>query len=171
MFTLQDYYAPIGKLTIAAAKLEEVALGAAALLSDDPVDDTRYKNLTRGLDNSLNILADQVRVRVSLGNQSKILDLIELGRKLKNKRNENVHGVWGQMAYADSGEFAGVARSRYEKDRSSKSTTWDLSVPSITELEKLAADLDQVAEDLRQRLADLWDIDENVRAWRITNGY
>jgi hypothetical protein len=169
--TLDEYYAPIGKLTIAAAKLEEVALGAAALLSDDPMDETRYKNITRGLDNNLNLLADLVKERVSSTNQGKVLDLIERGRTLKNKRNENVHCVWGQMVHADSGKLAGVVRSRYDKHRATRSTMWDLTVPSTAELEKLASDLDQVGEDLRQRLADLWDIDEGVRDWRMENGY
>ncbi len=94
---LEDYFAPVGKVTIAAALLEEVTLRWVALLSDDPVNETRFKNLTRGLEQTLTMLTDLVKRRVSSPNQQSVIDLIETGRKLKDERNESVHGVWGEM--------------------------------------------------------------------------
>jgi hypothetical protein len=168
---LNDYYAPIGTLTIAAATLEEIAIRWAALLSEADVDETRYKNLTRGLESNLTLLADRVRECVSSASQKSVLDLIEKGRTLKNKRNENVHGVWGEMVHEDTGEFAHVARSRHEKDKATRTTKWDVSVPPIEELNKLTADLHKVAHELNNRLSDLGDIDQDVQRWRSQHNY
>jgi len=168
---LDDYLAPIGKVTIAAALLEEVVLRWAALLSEDDVHEVHYKNLTRGLEANLGLLISRVTERVSPVSQQQVLDLIENARTLKNKRNESVHGVWGDMVHSDTGEFAYVARSRYEKDKSKRSLEWDLSVPTIAELEALASELKRVAHALNNRLSDLWDIDEDVQRWRSKHGY
>lgn len=97
--------------------------------------------------------------------------MIEDARKLKNKRNENVHGVWGEMVDAQTGAFSNVARSRYEKDRATGKMIWDLHTPTTGELEQLATDLNNVALALNKRLGDLWDIDEDVRRWRAANGF
>ena len=106
---LNDYYAPIGKLTIAAAR----------------------------------------------------------GRKLKDQRNENIHAVWAEMVHADTGEFAQFTRSRYDKDKATHTTKWDVGVPpSIEELEKLADDLRTLAHELNNHLANLWATDEDVYHWR-----
>jgi hypothetical protein len=37
--------------------------------------------------------------------QKQVLDLIEAGRVLKNKRNENIHGVGSEMVDARTGAF------------------------------------------------------------------
>ena len=139
------------------------------MLSDDPVDETRFKNLTRGLEVTLTMLSELVKQRVSAVNQQTVLDLIEKGRRLKDQRNESVHGVWGEMEHADTGAFSHVARSRYEKMRATRSIKWDLSVPSIDDLKRLSTELHTVAHELNNRLADLWDIDEGVQSWRRTN--
>lgn len=100
--------------------LEEVTLHWVALLSDDPVDETRFKNLTRGLEQTLTMLTDLVKQRVSAANQQSVIDLIERGRKLKDQRNESVHGVWAEMENAETGAFSHVARSRYEKIKATR---------------------------------------------------
>jgi len=166
---LEDYYAPVGRLTMSAALLEEVTLRWAALLSDDPVDETRFRNLTRGLEVTLTMLSDLVKQRVSVVNQRSVLDLIEKGRQLKDQRNESVHGVWAEMEDAQTGAFSHVARSRYEKMRATRSIKWDLSVPTVDDLTKLSTELHTIAHALNNRLADLWDIDEGVQTWRRTN--
>jgi hypothetical protein len=164
---LNDYYAPIGKLTIAAATLESVALRWAALLSEDDVEDTRFKYLTRSLEAHLNLLADRVKERISSANQQSVFDLIERGRKLKDQRNENVHAVWAEMVHADTGEFTQFTRSRYDKDKATHTTKWDVGVPpSIEELEKLADDLRTLAHELNNHLANLWATDGDVYHWR-----
>lgn len=94
---LKDYLVPIGKLTIAAAFLEEVVIRWGALLSEGDHLDTHSKSLLRGLDKNLDFLADRVKIRISPTSQRRVLDLIETGRTLKNRRNENVHGVWVEM--------------------------------------------------------------------------
>ena len=97
--------------------------------------------------------------------------MIETARALKNKRNENIHGVWGEMIDAQSGTFVGVTRSRYEKDRPSKSAKWDLTVPTVKDLDTLAGSLDKIARALNERMANLWDIDVEVSRWRDQHGY
>lgn len=166
---LDDYFAPVGKLTMAAALLEEVTLRWVALLSDDPVNETRFKNLTRGLEQTLTMLTDLVKQRVSAANQQSVIDLIERGRKLKDQRNESVHGVWGEMENAETGAFSHVARSRYEKIKATRSIEWDLSVPAVEDLKKLSSELHAVAHALNNRIGDLWDIDEGVQSWRRSN--
>jgi hypothetical protein len=168
---LDDYFAPVGKLTMAAALLEEVTLRSIALLSEEPFDETRFKNLTKGLEQTLTMLADLVRQRVSAANQQSVIDLIEKARRLKDKRNESVHGVWGEMQDADTGEFSHVARSRYEKDRATRSTKWILKVPTVDELNTLATDLHAVAHTLNDRLAHLFDMDDDVQSWRRTRNF
>jgi hypothetical protein len=166
---LEDYYTPVGKLTMAAALLEEVALRWVAMLSDDPVNETRFKFLTRGLEQTLTMLADLVTIRISATNQQSVIDLIVRGRKLKDQRNESVHGVWGEMENAETGAFSHVARSRYEKTKATRSVQWDLSVPKVEDLQKLADDLHSVAHSLNNRMGDLWDIDEGIQSWRRAN--
>lgn len=168
---LEDYLIPIGQVTIASAALEEVVIRWGALLAGDDVADTRYRNLTRGMENNLSFLADRVKERVSVTNQQPVLDMIERARTLKNRRNENIHGVWGEMINADTDEFVKVARSRHEKDRSTRSTRWDFSVPTVAELNVLARDLRAIALELNERIADLWDIDEDIVLWRYGRGY
>jgi hypothetical protein len=165
---LNDYFAPVGKLTMAAALLEEVTLRWLALLSDN-FDEARFKNLTKGLEQTLTMLTDLVKLRVSTGSQQSVIDLIEKARKLKDQRNESVHGVWGEMENADTGVFSHVARSRYDKDRATRSVKWDLKVPSVDDLKTLATELHAVAHALNNRLADLWDMDEDVQSWRRAN--
>lgn len=166
---LEDYFAPVGKLTMAAALLEEVTLRWVALLSDDPVNETRFKNLTRGLETTLTMLAELVKQRVSVANQLSVIDLIERGRKLKDQRNESVHGIWGEMENAETGAFSHVARSRYEKKKATRSIEWDLRVPAVEDLEKLSNELRAIAHDLNDRIGDLWNKDEGIQTWRRAN--
>jgi hypothetical protein len=58
-----------------------------------------------------------------------VLDLIETGRSLQDKRNENIHGVWSVVANSKTV----VMRSRYEKDATGNLSSDDLSTPSISE--------------------------------------
>jgi hypothetical protein len=167
---LKDYLVPIGKLTIAAAFLEEVVIRWGALLSEGDHLDTHSKSLLRGLDKNLDFLADRVKIRISPTSQRRVLDLIETGRTLKNRRNENVHGVWVEMVDVDTGAFSKVARSRYEKDATGK-LIWDHHTPTIPELEQLAADLNKNARELNECVADLWDTDEKVQRWRAKHGF
>jgi hypothetical protein len=155
----------------ASATLEEVAIRWGALLSEDGLVETRYKNLLKGMDQNLTFLAELVKERVSKANQPSVLDMIDRAWKLKNKRNEDIHGVWSEMIDAETGRFVGVARSRYEMQKAMRSTWWDLSVPTIAELQTLASDLNGVAHEINERMADLWDIDEDVRRWRDNHGY
>jgi hypothetical protein len=50
---------------------------------------------------TLDRLSGLVADYVSTNYRQKILDLIELARQAKNKRNENVHGVWAEMVEVD----------------------------------------------------------------------
>lgn len=168
---LDDYFDPIGRVTMASATLEEVVIRWGALLSEDDVDETRFKNLTIGMDRNLTFLADRIKERVSVPNQRSVLDLIERARALKNKRNEDVHGVWGEMVNAETGHFDRVARQRYDREKATRSTQWDLSVPTVGELQALASDLNTIAHEINERIADLWDIDEDVLRWRNKLGY
>lgn len=168
---LNDYLVHIGKLTIAAAYLEEVAIQWSALLSDGDHEETHARRLLRGMESNLNFLCDRVKQRVSPESQQRVLDMIETARALKNRRNENVHGVWANMVEADTGVFSRVVRSRYEKGTMPGKIIWDLHTPTIAELEKLALDLDNIARQLNERLADLWDIDESVQRWRAAHGF
>jgi hypothetical protein len=168
---LNDYYAPIGKLTMAAATLDDVALRWSAVLSDNDMGETQYKNLLAGLDRNLDLLADTVRKRVSQAKQQSVIDLIEKARTLKNKRNDNVHAVWGEMSEADTGNFIQVSRSRFEKDKSTRTTKWDVDVPTVQQIEALSHDLQKISHELNDRMSHLYDMDEDVRSWREKHGY
>ena len=167
---LHDYLIPIGKLTIAAAFLEEVVIRWGALLSEGGHHETHAKRLLRGLDKNLDFLIERAKEHISPAGQKPVLDLIETARALKNKRNENVHGVWAEMVAADTGAFAKVARSRYEKDATGK-LIWDLRTPNLSELEQLATALNKNARNLNECLANLWDIDDQLRYWRAEHGF
>ncbi len=93
-----------------------------------------------------------------------MLDLIETSRSLKDKRNENIHGVWSVVA--NSKNVLMVARSRYEKDPTGNLSWDDLSTPSIFELKRLAGDLNKNARDLNDLLTKLWDDEEDVQSWK-----
>src|SRR6266511_5121976 len=126
---LDDYLISIGKVAIAAAFLEEVVIHWGAWLSDNP-QGTLLKRLHRGLDKNLDFLADRVEERISSAKKKPVLDLIETSRSLKNKRNENIHGVWSVVANSKTV----VMCSRYEKDATGNLSWDDLSTPSIAEV-------------------------------------
>jgi hypothetical protein len=70
---------------------------------------------------------------------------------LKDQRNENIHAVWAEMVHADTGEFAQFTRSRYDKDKATHTTKWDVGVPpSIEELEKLVPARSEKEQSRRQ---------------------
>jgi hypothetical protein len=89
-----------------------------------------------------------------------VLDLIETSRSLKDKRNENIHGVWSVVANSKTV----VMRSRYEKDATGNLSWDDLSTPSISEVKQLAGDLNKNAVELNDLLTKLWDLDEDVQS-------
>jgi len=93
---LEDYLTPIGKLTIAAALLEETVIRWGALLSDGALLKSHADRLLKGLDRNLTFLADRIKQTMSPAYQNEILDLIEKGRDLKDERYKSVHGVWGR---------------------------------------------------------------------------
>ena len=168
---LNDYLVSIGKLAIAAAFLEEVVIRWGALLSEADPHETHAKRLWRGLEKNLDFLKEQVEQRVSPARQEPVIGLIETGRALKNKRNENVHAVWNEMVDAQTGAFSHVARSRYNKDASGKLVWVPHTTPTVPDLEQFAAELDKNARELNECLADLWDTDEQVQLWRQTRGF
>jgi hypothetical protein len=163
---LTDFSPQIGKVTIAAAYLEEIVLINVMALSDDPPRQTRYTYMHKGIDNTLTRLRELVTARVSNYYRQGIIDLIEEARNLKNKRNENVHAVWAEMCDAGTRDFVLLARQRYEKDKSTTTVTWDITIPTIEELAKLIDDLRDVAERLRTALEKAWKLDESVRTCR-----
>lgn len=165
---LIDYLHHIGRITIEAATLEEVILVNLMALADEPFDETRSKYMFRGLDMILTELSKLISARVSTHYRQTVLDLIEKARQLKDKRNESVHGVWGEMIEADTKTFVGVSRARYEKDKATKRVSWDLKTPTIEELDKLGADLRDVAHKLQELLKRVWDLDDDVRQWRLS---
>lgn len=167
---LADYLPLIGRVTIAAATLEEIALVNVMALSKESPDETRYKYMIRGLGATLDRLSELVTDRVSPHYRQKVIDLIEEARQLKNKRNENVHGVWAEMVMADTMEFVQVNRSRYERDKATKSVAWVLKTPSIEELDKLCKELEDVAHRLEKLMDSVWNIDEDVVSWRMRKG-
>lgn len=164
---LDDYYAPIGKLTIGAAALEDTVIRWGALLSEDVMKKTHAHNLRRGFENNLDFLIERVKERVSAEQQQPLVELIEKARSLKDERNKNVHGTWAQMVHADNGEFAQVMRSRYEKGKGLDVIAWDVTTPGIAELEKLAVDLNQITEQLEDKMSNLWNNDAEIVHWRI----
>jgi hypothetical protein len=167
---LNDYLIPIGRLAIAGAFLEEVVIRWGALLSGAVHHETHAKHLRRGLKSNLDFLVKQVELRVSPARQRPVIDLIETGGGLKDKRNENVHAVWCEMVEAETGTFSHVARSRYDTDADGKLVWVPHITPTVSELEQFAAELDKNARKLNECLADLWDTDEQVQCWRAKQG-
>lgn len=165
---LEDYLPPIGRVTIAAALLEETVIRWAALLSEGALLKSHADQLLKGLDQNLTFLADKIKAIASPACQKELLDLIEKGRSLKNERNKSVHGVWGELTTEGTGEFVAVTRSRYKKV--GKDVEWDLHTPSIGDLEKIADELNVTAHALNNRLGDLYDIDDGFQKWRLANG-
>jgi hypothetical protein len=68
-------------------------------------------------------------------------------------------------------EFRGVARSRFARGTKKGELTWDLRTPTIAELKQLAADLQKNARDLKDRLGNCWDYDEEVQRWRAEHNF
>lgn len=163
---LADYFPTIGRLTIEAATLEEIVIVNVMALMDKSHDQTRYDYMVKGLEYTLKRLEELINIRVSPIYRQQILDLIEEARKLKNKRNENVHGVWAEMVEVDTGKFVQVSRSRYERDKNAKSVSWNLTTPTIEELEMLCRDLHDVAHRLEGLMDRVWSCDEDVLCWR-----
>jgi hypothetical protein len=89
-----------------------------------------------------------------------VLDLTETSRSLKDKRNENIHGVWSVVANSKTV----VMRSRYEKDATGNLSWDDLSTSSISEVKQLAGELNKNAVELNDLLTKLWDLDEDVQS-------
>jgi hypothetical protein len=169
--TLDDYLPVIGRVTTATSELEEQVIVWSALLSNAETNETHGDRLLKGLDRNLNHLKECVVRRASVSGQQKALAAIEKARHLKNQRNTIVHGVWQQMENADTGELCGVKRSRYRLDRGSREAVWDLSTPSVNEVEKLADALKSVTLELSDAMGNLWDHDPAVRTWRSQRGF
>jgi hypothetical protein len=70
------------------------------------------------------------------------------------------------MVDVETREFVRVSRSRYDRDKTHKSVTWDVKTPTIDELEKVGNELRDVAARLGELLQRVWDIDENIQLWR-----
>jgi hypothetical protein len=60
-----------------------------------------------------------------------------------------------------------VRRSRYDKDKANKTVSWDLTTPSIEELNGIGDELRDVATKLYALLNKVWDIDEDVMKFRM----
>jgi hypothetical protein len=168
--TLEDYLAPIGAVTIAAARLEEVAIRWISLLSDDADHMATHKKvMLRGLDKNLKGLATSAAAKLAEQKTiEKIRTRVAQAIRLKDQRNENVHGVWDQMVDA-CGEKVRVSRSRY---RAGDNFGWDpVTTPSIPELKQLATAIEDIANELNAELVHAWDHDEKLLSWRRGRGY
>jgi hypothetical protein len=171
-----EYVFLIGKLTIAAAHLEEVVIRWTALFSDGDIQETHKKQLLVGLDKNLSLLKERVGQKCSPGQLQLLDSLVEKARVLKNKRNENVHGVWYKMVDAHTGVFAKVQRERYEKVKATKvlpdgQLIWHLDTPTKEELKNLAIELDEMTKALEALLDGIWSTDEPVLRWKAANNY
>ena len=164
---LVEYLPHIGRLTIEAARLEEIVLVYVIAFSDEPSEETRFKYMHKGLDATLNRLSELINAYVSTYYRQEVLDLIEAARQAKNKRNEIVHGVWGEMVEVDTREFRGVSRSRYDKDKTNKTVPWDVTTPTIEELKRIGQELADVATKLYALLYKVWGIDDGVMKFRL----
>jgi hypothetical protein len=82
-----------------------------ALLSEADPHETHAKRLRRGLEGNLDFLMEQVEQRVSAARQKPVIALIETGRVLKDKRNENVQCPKGRLGIHSAREhFCGARR-------------------------------------------------------------
>ena len=70
----------------------------------------------------------------------------------------------------DSREFKRVSRSRYDKDKSNKTVSWDVTTPTIEELEQIGQELNDVATKVYALLNKVWDIDEGAMKFRFDRG-
>lgn len=167
---LVEYFPHIGRLAIEAARLEEIVLVYVIAFSDEPPEETRFKYMHKGLEATLDRLSGLITDYFSTYCRQQVLDLIEVARQAKNRRNEIVHGVWGEMVEVDSREFKRVSRSRYDKDKSNKTVSWDVTTPTIEELEQIGQELNDVATKVYALLNKVWDIDEGAMKFRFDRG-
>ena len=124
----------------------------------------------KGLEQTLNRLSELVTDYVTTNYRQKLLHLIELARQAKDKRNENVHGIWSEMFEVDSREFRRVSRSRYDKDRPNHSVKWDITTPTIEELDQIGKELNSIATKLYELLRTVFDLDELTPKFRVDKG-
>ncbi len=78
--------------------------------------------------------------------------------------------MWGNMTDVQTKEITGMIRSRYDRDKIAKSVAWDIKTPTIDELTRLGAGLEQVSSELYAPFGDLWDRDPGVEAYKQAHG-
>jgi hypothetical protein len=162
---LNDYLPIIGRLTIASARLEEIALLWGAELSESDPRDVRRKQQIAGLRRNLQLLRTRVDQLVTGPKKATILKLIDEADALRTKRNESVHGVWGEMVKLETGEFVEVSRSRFFPNGTG--VAWDVGVPTVQQLAADAKRMNGLSSELHRELDLAWTNNDGVTGWRL----
>lgn len=158
MSPLANYHHVIGRITVAAAALEDVAIGGVLTLfdGDDAAVRQEHKRiLYAGLERNLKALKRSVKDHYSEPYRGSLLKGIGDADRLRRRRNENVHGTW--FVWSDGR----VQRSRYEGDKR-QGVAWDMATPTLVELEQLADGLEECVRCLAAEMEKAWCLDEKA---------
>lgn len=168
---IDQYYHAIGRVAVAAGRLEDVIIGITLNYCDASAVNIRQlhaKLLYRGMATNIRLMRRRVRQRVSEASATALQPKIDSAFHLNAKRNELIHAAWTEMVDAHTGEFHKFQRFRYIANRGDVEPTWDVSTPKVEEIEAIAVGLNACANDLADLADKFWNSDPRVVDWRLS---
>lgn len=164
---MDQYYAQIGRVAVGIGHVEEIVIKYTAILCNKGVEphSVHSKMLFRGISTNLKLFRRTMRRRLSGASLQALEPLIDKAHELNLSRNQIIHASWSMMYDANTGDFAGISRSRYDRDRLSGELSWDIYTPTLVEVRNVADGLNSLIADLSAFWERAWAHDETLEEW------
>lgn len=161
------YERAIGRITIRAAQVEDMVLMTLIALQEHGVDARQYhvERMFMGAQKNIDALGERLAELLTPQELAEWQSVLETAKRLYRLRNEHVHGTWMEQRTID-GEFVRVSRNRYRAQRRSAEPQWDVSTPSLEDLDSLNSEFRAIVRQLECLHDRLWRISEMVD-WQI----
>lgn len=171
---LDGHLLEIGRIAVASAHLEEVAIRWSILLSEPNAPQVDLLNaeyarlLHLGLARNIANLKSVSAKRFSKPYLDTVITIIDRATDLRKMRNDNVHANWMGIDFALSMTPGTILRLSHRKANTfaAPAVALDVATPSPQDLRNVADGLSACADDLERVLRRSYDDDPGILQWR-----